>query len=72
LKILSRMHRADQGRARLHGASRHCWSRRPVFIRSLTGRENIFLNCAILDDGRAEIAATVDAIVAFSENWAAS
>ncbi len=38
------------------------------FIKELTGRENIFLNGAILGMTRAEIVRKFDEIVAFSES----
>ena len=48
-------------------ASPACWKSAPAFTRSLTGRENIFLNGAILGMTKAEIRRKFDEIVAFAE-----
>jgi len=66
LKILSRITEPTEGRIRLCGRWPACsrWERFPP---ELTGRENIFLNGAILGMTRAEICQKFDEIVAFSE-----
>ena len=67
LKILSRITDPSEGTARLRG---HVGSLLEVgtgFHPELTGRENIFLNGAILGMARSEIASKFDEIVAFAE-----
>jgi lipopolysaccharide transport system ATP-binding protein len=67
LKILSRITEPDRGRVRLRGRVASLLEVGTGFHPELTGRENIFLNGAILGMGRAEIKAKFDEIVAFAE-----
>ncbi len=67
LKILSRITEATTGRVRLRGRVASLLEVGTGFHPELTGRENIFLNGAILGMSRAEIRRKFDEIVAFSE-----
>lgn len=67
LKILSRITEPTSGRAILRGRVVSLLEVGTGFHPELTGRENIFLNGAILGMKRAEIAAKFDEIVEFSE-----
>jgi lipopolysaccharide transport system ATP-binding protein len=67
LKILSRITEATTGRAELYGRASSLLEVGTGFHSELTGRENIFLNGAILGMARAEIARKFDEIVAFAE-----
>jgi lipopolysaccharide transport system ATP-binding protein len=67
LKILSRVTEPDRGRAVLRGRVASLLEVGTGFHPELTGRENIFLNGAILGMKRAEIKRKFDEIVAFSE-----
>ena len=67
LKILSRITATTRGRVELHGRMASLLEVGTGFHPELTGRENIFLNGAILGMRRAEIARQFDAIVAFAE-----
>ena len=67
LKILSRITEPATGRLRLRGRVASLLEVGTGFHPELTGRENIFLNGAILGMPRAEIRKNFDAIVAFSE-----
>ena len=67
LKILSRITEPDGGRALLRGRVSSLLEVGTGFHQELTGRENIFLNGAILGMKRAEIKRKFDEIVAFSE-----
>ena len=67
LKVLSRITTPTRGRARILGRIGSLLEVGTGFHPELTGRENIFLNGAILGMGRAEIARKFDAIVAFAE-----
>ena len=67
LKILSRITKPTSGYARLHGRIGSLLEVGTGFHNELTGRENIYMNGAILGMKRAEIAAKFDEIVAFSE-----
>jgi lipopolysaccharide transport system ATP-binding protein len=67
LKCLSRITEPTEGQARLRGRSAALLEVGTGFHPELTGRENIFLNGAILGMRRAEIRAKFDQIVAFSE-----
>src|SRR6185369_6630804 len=67
LKVLSRITEPTRGHARLHGRVGSLLEVGTGFHPELTGRENIFLNGAILGMGKAEIARKLDEIVAFSE-----
>src|SRR5215468_3971739 len=67
LKILSRITEPDRGRAILRGRVASLLEVGTGFHPELTGRENIYLNGAILGMTRAEIARKFDEIVAFAE-----
>ena len=67
LKILSRITRPTVGRAEVHGRSGSLLEVGTGFHSELTGRENIFLNGAILGMSRREIRQRFDEIVAFAE-----
>jgi lipopolysaccharide transport system ATP-binding protein len=67
LKILSRITEPTHGRAELYGRVGSLLEVGTGFHPELTGRENIFLNGAILGMGRAEIVQKFDEIVAFAE-----
>jgi lipopolysaccharide transport system ATP-binding protein len=67
LKILSRITEPDHGRAILRGRVASLLEVGTGFHPELTGRENIFLNGAILGMTRAEIKAKFDEIVEFAE-----
>jgi lipopolysaccharide transport system ATP-binding protein len=67
LKILSRITTPTRGRARIAGRVASLLEVGTGFHPELTGRENIYLNGAILGMTRREIAAKFDAIVAFAE-----
>ncbi len=67
LKILSRITEPTTGRVRMRGNMASLLEVGTGFHPELTGRENIFLNGAILGMKRAEIVRKFDEIVAFSE-----
>jgi len=67
LKILSRITEPTEGRVRLYGRVGSLLEVGTGFHGELTGRENIYLNGAILGMKHAEIASNFDAIVAFAE-----
>jgi lipopolysaccharide transport system ATP-binding protein len=67
LKILSRITAPDEGRATLRGRVSSLLEVGTGFHPELTGRENIYLNGAILGMRRAEIEGKFDEIVAFTE-----
>jgi lipopolysaccharide transport system ATP-binding protein len=67
LKILSRITEPTSGRVELYGRIGSLLEVGTGFHPELTGRENIFLNGAILGMRRREIAAKFDEIVAFAE-----
>jgi lipopolysaccharide transport system ATP-binding protein len=67
LKILSRVTEPTTGRVRLRGRIASLLEVGTGFHPDLTGRENIFLNGAVLGMRRAEIRQKFDAIVAFAE-----
>ena len=67
LKILSRVTEPTGGRVELYGRVGSLLEVGTGFHPELTGRENIFLNGAILGMKRAEITRQFDEIVAFSE-----
>jgi lipopolysaccharide transport system ATP-binding protein len=67
LKILSRVTEPTAGRVELHGRVGSLLEVGTGFHPELTGRENIYLNGAILGMSRAEINRKFDAIVAFAE-----
>jgi lipopolysaccharide transport system ATP-binding protein len=66
LKILSRITRPTEGRADIFGRISALLEVGTGFHPELTGRDNIFLNGAILGMRRAEIRRKLDEIVAFS------
>jgi ABC-type polysaccharide/polyol phosphate transport system ATPase subunit len=67
LKILSRITEPSIGRVRISGRVASLLEIGTGFHPELSGRENIFLNGAILGMGRAEIRRKFDEIVAFAE-----
>src|SRR6188472_3291827 len=67
LKILSRITEPTEGRITLRGRVASLLEVGTGFHPELTGRENIFLNGAILGMSKAEIRAKFDEIVAFAE-----
>jgi ABC-type polysaccharide/polyol phosphate transport system ATPase subunit len=66
LKLLSRVTEPTSGRAETHGRVGSLLEVGTGFHPELTGRENIFVNGAILGMRRAEIGAKFDEIVAFA------
>src|SRR5437773_9735134 len=67
LKILSRITEPTRGRITIRGRVASLLEVGTGFHPELTGRENIFLNGAILGMGRREIQSRFDQIVAFAE-----
>src|SRR6267378_4172183 len=67
LKILSRITKPTEGRVALNGRVGSLLEVGTGFHSELTGRENVFLNGAVLGMTRREIERKVDAIVAFAE-----
>lgn len=67
LKILSRITEPTEGRAEIYGRVGSLLEVGTGFHPELTGRENTFLNGAILGMSRQEIARKFDEIVAFAE-----
>lgn len=67
LKILSRITEPTQGRVTLRGRVASLLEVGTGFHPELSGRENVFLNGAILGMSRAEIRRKFDEIVAFAE-----
>jgi lipopolysaccharide transport system ATP-binding protein len=67
LKLLSRITEPTEGRIRISGRIASLLEVGTGFHQELTGRENIFLNGAILGMSRTEIIRKFDEIVAFSE-----
>src|SRR3954463_13480814 len=67
LKVLSRITEPTSGRIRIRGRIGSLLEVGTGFRPELTGRENVFLNGAILGMRRAEIKAKFDEIVAFAE-----
>jgi lipopolysaccharide transport system ATP-binding protein len=67
LKILSRITEPTEGRAEIHGRVGSLLEVGTGFHPELTGRENIFLNGAILGMKKAEITRKFDEMVAFAE-----
>ncbi len=67
LKILSRVTAPTSGRIRVKGRVASLLEVGTGFHPELTGRENVYLNGAILGMTRAEVARKFDEIVAFSE-----
>jgi lipopolysaccharide transport system ATP-binding protein len=67
LKVLSRVTEPTEGRIRIKGRVASLLEVGTGFHPELTGRENIFLNGAVLGMTRAEIKKKFDEIVAFAE-----
>jgi homopolymeric O-antigen transport system ATP-binding protein len=67
LKVISRITEPTQGRVELYGRVASMLEVGTGFHPELTGRENIFLNGAILGMRRAEIRSRFDEIVAFAD-----
>jgi lipopolysaccharide transport system ATP-binding protein len=67
LKILSRITRPSEGEVLIHGRVGSLLEVGTGFHNELTGRENIFLNGAILGMPRREVARKLDQIVEFAE-----
>ncbi len=67
LKILSRITKPTRGTARIHGRVGSLLEVGTGFHPELSGRENIFLNGAILGMRKAEIERRFDEIVSFAE-----
>src|SRR4030095_6414215 len=67
LKILSRITKPTTGHAEIHGRVGSLLEVGTGFHPELTGRENIFLNGAILGMRKAEIEKKFDEIVSFAE-----
>ncbi|MFO0852005.1 MAG: ABC transporter ATP-binding protein [Gemmataceae bacterium] len=67
LKILSRITEPSEGEARLRGRVGALLEVGTGFHPELTGRDNIYLNGALLGMGRADIRRRFDAIVDFAE-----
>jgi lipopolysaccharide transport system ATP-binding protein len=67
LKILSRITEPTEGEAQIHGRVGSLLEVGTGFHPELTGRENVYLNGAILGMKRAEINRKFDEIVAFAE-----
>ncbi|MFQ5668100.1 MAG: ABC transporter ATP-binding protein, partial [Candidatus Binatia bacterium] len=67
LKILSRITEPTEGRVEIHGRVGSLLEVGTGFHAELTGRENIYLNGAILGMKKAEIDRKFDEIVAFAE-----
>ena len=67
LKILSRITEPTDGRIHMHGRVASLLEVGTGFHPELTGRENVYLNGAILGMGKTEIEHKFDEIVAFAE-----
>lgn len=67
LKILSRITMPTHGRVKIHGSLASLLEVGTGFHPELSGRENIFLNGAILGMSKSDILSKLDEIVAFSE-----
>ena len=67
LKILSRITKPTRGYAEIHGRVGSLLEVGTGFHPELTGRENIYLNAAILGMRKAEVERKFDEIVAFAE-----
>jgi lipopolysaccharide transport system ATP-binding protein len=67
LKVLSRITAPTRGRAQIRGRLASLLEVGTGFHPELTGRENIFLNGAILGMARSEVARKFDEIVSFAE-----
>lgn len=67
LKILSQVTAPTRGEVRLKGRIASLLEVGTGFHPELTGRENVFLNGAILGMGKAEVRSKLDEIIAFAE-----
>ncbi len=67
LKILSRVAKPTRGYAEIYGRVGSLLEVGTGFHQELTGRENVYLNGAVLGMGKKEIARKFDEIVAFAE-----
>ncbi len=67
LKLMARIIEPTSGRVTVHGNLRALLELGAGFHPDLTGRENIYLNAAILGLSREETRRSLDAIVAFAE-----
>lgn len=67
LKILSRITKPTKGHAEIHGRVGSLLEVGTGFHPELTGRENIYLNAAIIGMRKAEVERKFDEIVAFAE-----
>ncbi|HEY8225364.1 MAG TPA: ABC transporter ATP-binding protein [Pyrinomonadaceae bacterium] len=67
LRILSRITKPTRGHAKIHGRVGSLLEVGTGFHPELTGRENIYLNAAILGMRKAEVERKFDEIVAFAE-----
>jgi ABC-type polysaccharide/polyol phosphate transport system ATPase subunit len=67
LKVLSRIYEPTKGRIEIHGRLNSLLEVGTGFHPELSGRENVFLNGAILGMSRNEIKSKFDEIVAFAE-----
>src|SRR4051794_31967620 len=67
LKVLSRITEPTEGYAEIHGRIGSLLEVGTGFHQELTGRENIYLNGAILGMSRADITRKFDEMVAFAE-----
>lgn len=69
LKVIARVLRPTHGRVVVHGRVAPLLEFGAGFHPELTGRENVFLNGALLGFSRAEMQAKFDRIVDFAELW---
>jgi lipopolysaccharide transport system ATP-binding protein len=67
LRVLSRITEPSAGRVRIRGRTASLLEIGTGFHPELTGRENIYLNGALLGMGRAEVRRKLEEIVAFAE-----
>jgi len=67
LQIVAGIHAPDTGRVRVRGRLRALLELGAGFSQELSGRDNVFLNGALLGLARADIRSRFDAIVAFAE-----
>lgn len=67
LKVISRVTKPTEGKVTVNGRMSSLIEVGAGFHHELTGRENVFLNGAILGMSRRDIAARLDDIVAFAE-----
>ena len=67
LKVLSRITEPTEGRVTIHGRTASLLEVGTGFHPELTGRENVYLNGAILGMTRSEVRSRFDEIVAFAE-----